>query len=70
MLPSSRIGGCAVWVARCLLTSRCIVFILGSFARTLLVTPAVFTAMIFLVGAFVLMAVRFIADLDFIADFN
>ena len=65
VLPSSRIGGCAAWVACCLLTSPCIVFILGSFARTLLVTPAIFTTMMLLVGAFVLMAAHFIADLDF-----
>ena len=62
--PSSGIGGYVAWVARCLLASRHIVSILGSFARTLSVAPAIFAAMMLLVDAFVSMATRFIADLD------
>ena len=62
--PSSGIGGYSAWVARCLLTSRRIVSNLGSFGRTLSVTPAIFAA-ILLVDAYVSMAARFIADLDF-----
>ena len=58
--PSSGIGGYAAWVPRCLLTPRRIVSILGSFARTSSVTPAMFAAMMLLVDAFVSMAARFI----------
>ena len=64
MSLSSRIGEYAAWVARCLLTSRRIVSILGSFARTLSVTSAIFAAML-LVDALVSMTVRFIADPGF-----
>ena len=65
MSLSSRIGEYAAWVARCLLTSRRIVSILGSFARTLSVAPVIFAAMILLVDAFCSIAARLIADLDF-----
>ena len=61
---SAEIGGYAACVVGCLLTSRRIVFILGSFARTLSVTSAIFAAML-LVDALVSMTVRFIADPGF-----
>ena len=61
----SEIGLYAAWVARYLLASRRLVFILGSFAKTLLVTQAIFAAMMLLLDAFVSIAARFIADLDF-----
>ena len=63
--PSSGRGGYAAGVTRCLLTSRSMVSILGSFARTLSVTPAIFAAMMLLVDAFVSLGARYIADLDF-----
>ena len=61
---SAEIGGYAACVVGCLLTSRRIVFILGTFARTLSVTSAIFAAML-LVDALVSMTARFIADPGF-----
>ena len=41
VLPLSGIGGYVAWVVHCLRTSRQIVSILGSFARTSSLTPAI-----------------------------